>query len=188
MRPLGHIDLICKHCSRPFTVVGSKAKVYACRGITAKFCSKKCYNNSRRIVPPTKECEQCKETFVLPKVKSGSYLRKQRFCSKSCANAAQRTGCVDRHGYRLVAGVPEHRLVMERSIGRPLFPMETVHHKNGKRADNRIENLELWSSRHGRGQRVEDRIRDAVSFLREHGFGIQQFTESEALCGLSGIC
>lgn len=101
----------------------------------------------------------------------------QKYCSPSCRNLARnKQGFhIDKHGYKILNNgrkggykQPEHRAVMERILGRPLLDGETVHHKNGIRHDNRPENIELWSSRHGGGQRVEDRIREAKAFLAEH--------------------
>ena len=62
----------------------------------------------------------------------------------------------------------EHRVVMENHIGRKLFPEETVHHIFGNRGDNKIENLELWSSRHPPGQRVSDLVKWAKEILAKY--------------------
>ena len=58
-----------------------------------------------------------------------------------------------------------HRYVMEQHIGRPLLKIETVHHLNGDRKDNRLENLELWSRSQPAGQRVADKLKWAREIL-----------------------
>ena len=64
--------------------------------------------------------------------------------------ASRGSGCLNRFGYIVVPNprggqIHQHRLVMEEHLGRPLEKHERVHHLNGIRHDNRIENLE-WAT------------------------------------------
>ena len=77
-------------------------------------------------------------------------------------------GHVNTDGYRQIGGKLEHRLVMAAHLGRELEPDETVHHVNGVRDDNRIENLELWSTSHPPGRRVPDLVKWAREILNRY--------------------
>lgn len=112
------------------------------------------------------------------------YRRKNNIFSDADLKVAPAgSGCLTRHGYRKIhkknhpnawknGDILEHIFLMSEYLKRPLIKGETIHHKNGIKHDNRIENLELWSHSHPFGQRVEDKIKWCKEFLNLYGYNV----------------
>lgn len=101
------------------------------------------------------QCDGCGKEFI-KSVRAVHANRRlpglRHFCTQSCMggefNGNWRGGeSTHIKGYSIVRkdGKPilQHRMVMEEALGRPLFPCETVHHKDGNRKNNKLENLQL---------------------------------------------
>lgn len=124
----------------------------------AKYCSRICYLKAHQKKFEDRVCLNCQTIFQI------AVSSNQRICSQTCAYKGNRkfgTKYTTTQGYIAVkthgvnsdsAGYElEHRVLMEKHINRTLTKNEHVHHINGIKTDNRIENLVvLTNSNHQR--------------------------------------
>ena len=155
----------CQKCRREFKG-GWRAKYCStCRTITCANCGKKFLVRSYRINIAQYCSLKCAAEIVSPRTAQARNANIKRRYGRNHPN--WKGGTFDKRGYKLISikgkQVYEHRYLMEKHLGRKLETTEHVHHRNGNKSDNRIENLEVvdireHTSKTFKGKQIVERV------------------------------
>jgi len=169
------VNKTCANCGNIFSVKPSLVD-------RVNNCSKLCgYESKKKKHLIHAKCGGCQKEFSF--TKSSKRINDVYFCSNKCSTKTNGNGRTsdwkigkDGYVYKSVKGkkVLQHRVVFEIFLGRKLFAHENVHHINGFKSDNRIENLELWSTHQPKGQRIGDKLKAAIKLLKDHGYVVHE--------------
>ena len=119
-----------------------------------KFCSTKCKGiaKSNNFPERNRKCKQCGKEFTT----NPSYLKRREnagiFCNRECwkKSVSASPGWIDKQGYRCIhrngRRIREHRFVVEQDLGRVLEPTEHIHHIDGNKLNNELNNLYLTNN------------------------------------------
>jgi hypothetical protein len=135
----------CLECGKEFPFYNSPSTII--RGGRGKFCSREC------CIKGKKYCRGAENN----KWKGGISINELGYILVKSPDHPNK----DKHGY-----FRKHRLVMEEHLGRYLLKTEEVHHINGDKTDNRIENLQLISSR-SEHLRLEHKLGTYINHLNK---------------------
>lgn len=118
-------------------ICGNSVDIYPYRAKTFRFCSKRCFSKgAKRFQKGYTPWNKGKFGKDMPRWKNGISKNLRGYIE---IHQPSHPFC----NYK--KHILEHRLIMEKELGRYLTKKEIVHHINGIKDDNRIENLQLFA-------------------------------------------